>query len=115
MLFGDFLHPLEEIRTTIARLSAIPVRGHLLQVLDPAEALLPYSGRIRFRGVEADGEMLIPQVEGIRDAYTEALAAQQAGLASLCRAAGWGFATHRTDAPPGSALLALYTALAGIK
>ena len=115
VLFGDFLHPLEEIRTTIARLSAIPVRGHLLQVLDPAEALLPYSGRVRFRGVEADGEILIPQVEGIRDAYTEALAAQQAGLAALCRAAGWGFATHRTDAPPGSALLALYTALAGIK
>ena len=114
VLFGDFLHPLEEIRTTIARLSAIPVRGHLLQVLDPAEALLPYSGRIRFRGVEADGEMLVPQVEGIRDAYAEALAAQQAGLASLCRAAGWGFATHRTDAPPGTALLALYTALAGI-
>jgi uncharacterized protein (DUF58 family) len=114
VLFGDFLHPLEEIRTTIARLSAIPVRGHLLQVLDPAEALLPYSGRIRFRGVEGDGEMLVPQVEGIRGAYAEALAAQQAGLASLCRAAGWGFATHRTDAPPGTALLALYTALAGI-
>ncbi len=114
VLFGDFLHPLEEIRATIARLSAIPVRGHLLQVLDPAEALLPYSGRVKFRGVEADGEMLVPQVEGIRDAYAQALAAQQAGLAALCRAAGWGFATHRTDSPPGSALLALYTALAGI-
>ena len=114
VLFGDFLHPLEETRATIARLSGIPVRGHLLQVLDPAEALLPYSGRVKFRGVEADGEMLVPQVEGIREAYAEALAAQQAGLAALCRAAGWGFATHRTDAPPGSALLALYTALAGI-
>ena len=114
VLFGDFLHPLAETHATIARLSAIPVRGHLLQVLDPAEALLPYTGRIRFRGVEADGEMLVPQVEGIRDAYAEALAAQQAGLAALCRAAGWGFATHRTDAPPGAALLGLYTALAGV-
>ena len=114
VLFGDFLHPLEDVRAIIARLSAIPVRGHLLQVLDPAEALLPYSGRVRFRGVEADGEMLVPQVDGIRDAYAQALAAQQAGLAALCRAAGWGFATHRTDSPPGSALLALYTALAGI-
>ncbi len=98
----------------VARLAAIPVRGHLLQVLDPAEALLPYTGRVRFRGVEADGELLIPRVEGIREAYAEALAAQQAGLAALCRAAGWGFATHRTDVPPGAALLALYTALAGI-
>lgn len=114
VLFGDFLHPLEETRATIARLAAIPVRGHLLQVLDPAEALLPYSGRVKFRGVEADGELLIPQVEGIRDAYAQALAAQQAGLAALCRAAGWGFAMHRTDSPPGTALLALYTALSGI-
>ena len=114
VLFGDFLQPLDDVRATISRLSAIPVRGHVLQVLDPAEALLPYAGRVKFRGVEADGEMLVPQVEGVREAYAEALAAQQAGMAALCRAAGWGFATHRTDAPPASALLALYIALAGI-
>ncbi len=114
VLIGDFLQPLDEVRGVVARLAGIPVRGHLLQILDPAEALLPYAGRVRFRGVEADGDMVVPQVEGIRAAYAEALAAQQAGLGALCRAAGWGFATHRTDAPPGAALLALYTALSGI-
>ncbi len=114
VLIGDFLQPLDDVRATVARLAGIPVRGHLLQVLDPAEALLPYTGRVRFRGLEADGDMVVPQVEGIRGAYADALAAQQAGLAQLCRAAGWGFATHRTDAPPGAALLALYTALSGI-
>ncbi len=114
VLIGDFLQPLEDIRASIDALAGIPVRGHLLQVLDPAEALLPYSGRVRFRGVEADGETLVPQVEGIRDAYAAALAAQQDGLKALCRAAGWGFATHRTDAPPERALLGLYTALSGV-
>ncbi len=114
VLIGDFLQPLEETQRVIARLAALPVRGHMLQVLDPAEALLPYSGRVRFRGVEADGDTLVPQVEGIRDAYAAALAAQQAGLGALCRAAGWGFGVHRTDAPPGSALLGLYTALSGV-
>ncbi len=114
VLIGDFLQPLEEIQQTVARIASIPVRGQLLQVLDPAEALLPYTGRVRFRGVEADGDMLVPQVEGIRDAYATALANQQTGLAALCRAAGWGFATHRTDAPASAALLGLYTALAGI-
>ncbi len=113
VLIGDFLSPLAEIQALVARFAAIPVRGHLLQVLDPAEALLPYSGRSRFRGLEADGEMLIPRVEGIREAYAKALATQQAGLADLCRAAGWSFATHHTDAPPGAALLGLYTALSG--
>ncbi|MEJ1976763.1 MAG: DUF58 domain-containing protein [Acetobacteraceae bacterium] len=113
VLIGDFLSPLTDIQAVVARLAAIPVGGQLLQVLDPAEALLPYSGRVRFRGLEADGETLIPRVEGIREAYAEALAAQQAGLAALCRAAGWGFATHRTDAPASAALLGLYTALSG--
>lgn len=113
VLIGDFLAPLDRVQATIARFAAIPVRGHLLQVLDPAEALLPYSGRVRFRGMEGDGDTLIPQVEGVRDAYAEALAHQQAGLAAMCQAAGWGFGVHRTDAPAGAALLPLYTALSG--
>ena len=66
VLFGDFLSPLEEIQATIGRLAAIPVSGHLLQVLDPAEADLPYSGRIRFRGLEREADTLIPRVEGVR-------------------------------------------------
>ncbi len=113
VLIGDFLGPLDSMQTMIARLAAIPVRGHLLLVLDPAEALLPYSGRVRFRGMEGDGDMLIPQVEGIRSAYADALAAQQGALAAMCRAAGWGFGVHRTDQPAGAALLPLYIALSG--
>ena len=113
VLFGDFLSPLPEIHAALAQLAATPVSGHLVQILDPAEALLPYSGRVRFRGVGRQLEALIPRVEGVREAYAEALAAHQAGLAALCTAAGFGFAVHRTDRPPESALLTLYTALAG--
>ena len=111
VLIGDFLAPLEEIQAEIGRLSAIPVSGTLLQVLDPAEVELPYSGRVRFRGVEHDGDTLIPRVESVRTAYAARLTAQQAGLAAICGAAGFSFATHRTDQPPEAALLGLYTAL----
>ena len=79
--------------------------GHLLQVLDPAEAMLPYAGRIRFRGLEREGDTLIPRVEGVRDEYGRRLQAQQEGLAAICAAAGFGFAIHRTDHPPEAALL----------
>ena len=72
VLFGDFLSPLEEIQAAIGQLAAIPVSGYLLQVLDPAEADLPYSGRIRFRGLEREGDTLIPRVEGVRDEYAGA-------------------------------------------
>ncbi|HSU05571.1 MAG TPA: DUF58 domain-containing protein [Acetobacteraceae bacterium] len=112
VLFGDFLSPLPEIQAVVARFAGIPVTGTLLQVLDPAEDLLPYAGRIRFRGLEREGETLIPRVEGIRDAYTARLRAQQDGLRALCAAAGFGFAIHRTDHSPEAALLGLYTAMA---
>jgi uncharacterized protein (DUF58 family) len=112
VLIGDFLAPLETIQTAIGRMAAIPLRGHLLQVLDPAEALLPYEGRIRFEGMRREAGTLISRVEGVRAEYAERLAAQQDGLQAICRAAGWGFSVHRTDHPAEAALLGLYTALA---
>jgi uncharacterized protein (DUF58 family) len=112
VLIGDFLAPLPEIQAKIAGLSALPVRGHVLQVLDPAEETLPYSGRVRFEGVAGAEEALVPRVEGVRALYAERLAAHRAGLSALCGAAGWTFATHRTDQPPEAALMALWLALA---
>ncbi len=116
VLIGDLLGPLADIQAAVGRLAAVPVTGHVLQVLDPAEVLLPYSGRVRFEGLrhglEGGLHTLIPRVEDVRAAYAQRLAGQQAGLAAICAAAGFGFSTHRTDHPPEAALLALYTALA---
>jgi uncharacterized protein (DUF58 family) len=112
VLIGDLLAPLDRIQGTIARLAAVPLSGTVLQVLDPAEVLLPYEGRVRFFGIGSGPSTLIPRVEDVRAQYAERLAAQQRGLAAICAAAGWGFAVHRTDHPPEAALLALYEALA---
>ena len=111
VLFGDFLSPLPEIQAVVGRLAAVPVTGYLLQILDPAETLLPYTGRIRFRGLEREGDTLIPRVETVRDEYARRLKAQQDGLSAICTAAGFGFGIHRTDHPPEAALLTLYAAL----
>lgn len=112
VLIGDFLSPLEDVRAMVARLAARPVGGQVLQVLDPAESLLPYAGRVRFHGLEREGETLIPRVESVRERYSQRLQAQQRGLAEICTAAGFGFSAHRSDQPPETALLGLYTALA---
>jgi uncharacterized protein (DUF58 family) len=112
VLFSDFLSPLDEIKALIGRFAAVPVTGYLLQILDPAETALPYRGRVRFRGLESDGDALIPRVEAVREAYAERLRMQQEGLASICTTAGFGFGVHRTDHPPEMALLTLYQALA---
>ena len=114
VLIGDLLGPLDDIHAAIARLSAQSITGQVLQVLDPAEVGLPYTGRVRFEGMGAQRHMLVPRVEGVRDAYAARLQAQQDGIAAICAAAGWGFTTHRTDHSPEQALLGLYTALAPV-
>jgi uncharacterized protein (DUF58 family) len=111
VLFSDFLAPIDQIHATISRLAAIPATASLLQILDPAEVALPYSGRIRFRGLEREGETLIPRVENVREAYAARLTAQQDAIRGLCIAAGFGFSIHHTDHPAEAALLSLYTSL----
>ena len=47
----------------------------------------------------------------VRPEYRAVMAGHHRGLETLVRAAGWTFATHRTDRPPETALLALYEVL----
>lgn len=112
-LIGDFLMPLDEMHDLLAGYAASGVRGHLLQVLDPAEESLPYDGRVRFEGMEREGNLVVARVEAVREQYQARLAGHQAGLAALVRGHGWSLATHRTDRPPHQALLALYGMMSG--
>jgi len=111
VLVGDFLSPLEDIAQTIDGFAHRGVRGHLVQVLDPAEERLPYDGRILFDGPEAEGEVLISHVESLRGDYHRELEAHRAGLEAITRRFGWSVITHRTDQSPERALMALYLQL----
>ncbi len=112
-LFGDWLAPLEDIALALGRLSRGGVRGHLVQILDPAEASLPFSGRVVFEGPEAEGDVLFGRTESIREAYVEAFQAHHRGLKALARSAGFGLLMHATDRPLQPSLLALWLALSG--
>jgi uncharacterized protein (DUF58 family) len=111
VLLGDFLDPLEDVDRRVAAFAGRGVRGHLLQLLDPAERTLPFRGRVRFAGLERESEELVPRVEAVREQYLDRLQAQHEGLETIARHAGWSFTTHRTDHPAQAALLALYMAL----
>jgi uncharacterized protein (DUF58 family) len=111
VLVSDFLSPVEALEPLVRGFAQRSIHGHLLQVLDPAEESLPFSGRVRFLGVEGEGETLLSRVETVRDAYIGRLQAHRAALAALARAAGWSFSTTRTDRPPQAALLSLYLRL----
>jgi uncharacterized protein (DUF58 family) len=113
VLAGDFLSPIDALRPRVEHFAMRGVKGHLLQILDPAEEDLPFRGRTRFEGVEDDLALNVGRAEDLRESYHRALRAHRATLADLARHYGWSFATHRTDHPPQGALLALYAALAG--
>ncbi|MGE5515302.1 MAG: DUF58 domain-containing protein [Bacteroidota bacterium] len=111
ILVSDFLMPLPELAACLRALAAEGGGGHLVQVLDPAEESLPYDGRVRFTGLEDEGEMLVRRAEDVRAAYGRKLAAHRDGLAALARSLGWSFTTHHTDQPPQVPLLALHARL----
>jgi uncharacterized protein (DUF58 family) len=115
VIISDFLSPIEEFHALIERFASRDVRGHLLQVLDPAEVAMPFLGRVRFRGMEREGELLMSRVESIRDQYLAKLDAHREELRTLARHAGWSFSTHVTNAPGAPALLSLYQWLAADK
>ena len=110
--FSDFLAPLDEIESLVRGYAGMGVFGHLVQVLDPAEEELPFTGHVRFAGLEGEGTHLVRRVEAVRTAYAHRLQAQREGLARIAQASGWTLHHHRTDNPPQTLLLSLYLAMA---
>ncbi len=112
LLVGDFMDGPGAVEPLFRRLAESGVRGHILQVLDPAEIDLPMQGRRRFLGLEGEGELLVRRVGGLRAAYRERLEAHNEALRRSAARLGWTLLRHRTDTPPVSVLLALAGQLA---
>ncbi|MGO1118757.1 DUF58 domain-containing protein [Rhodovibrionaceae bacterium A322] len=109
--FSDFLSPLEEIEGRLRDYAKQGLNGLLVQILDPAEASLPYRGRIRFEDLRGETGWLLSRTERVRESYLQRLALQQEGLETLARKIGWTLVTFRSDHAPKAALLSLYSAL----
>jgi uncharacterized protein (DUF58 family) len=114
VLVSDWLDPLEHIEKIVRHYASAGVRGHIVQVLDPAEEDLPFNGHVKFEGLETEGQHTIRRVEAVRTAYGARLAAQREGLQRLARPADWTVHLHRTDRPPQTVLMALYLAMADL-
>ena len=114
VMISDFFTPLDDLKARLRGFAGLGVRGHLLQVLDPAEEDLPFDGRVRFDDIErADSHALIGNVESVRSRYQQRFRAHVDGVADVGKALGWTIARHRTENPAEPALLGLYNALAG--
>ena len=113
ILFSDFLDPIREIRERIETLASGGVTGHVVQVLDPAEETLPYSGRTEFVGIEGDERWIAERAETLRPAYIAKLKDHRAELIEMTQRLGWSFLVHHTDRPASEPLLSLIVRLQG--
>jgi uncharacterized protein (DUF58 family) len=108
LLLSDFWSPISEFRRTIGQLAANGARGHVVQVVDPAEETFPYAGRVEFIEPEGFGSITAGRAETWRNDYQKLLANHRAALRAECDHFGWSFTVHRTDRGPTELLFALH-------
>ncbi|WP_421694103.1 DUF58 domain-containing protein [Aestuariivirga sp.] len=113
VLTGDFLETPQDIARALTPMAEAGVKGHLVQVTDPAEETLPYHGRVEFHEMAGPAKFLASKTEMLREAYVQKLAEHRSRLRELCRSIGWSFIVHRTDESPTRALLALHALISG--
>jgi len=115
LLFSDFLESIPEMVARFEEIAAQGVRGHLIEIVDPAEETLPYAGRTEFAASEGRDRMIAGRAETLREDYQERLKRHRTDLAAAAQRLGWSFLVHHTDRPPEEAVLSVYSRLAGVE
>jgi uncharacterized protein (DUF58 family) len=108
VLLSDLWSDIGEVRRMIAQLSGSGARGHVVQIVDPAEETFPYWGRIEFIEPEGGGRITAGRAETWRSDYTARVARHRAEIRGETDRLGWSFIIHRTDRPASELLLALH-------
>ena len=108
VVVSDFWSPMAQLRATFAQLSASGSHGHAVQIVDPAEEVFPYSGRVEFIEPEGAGSIVAGRAEAWKGEYEARLAAHRAAIRAETDKLGWSFTIHRTDRPATELLLGLH-------
>ncbi|MGO9487153.1 MAG: DUF58 domain-containing protein [Rhodomicrobium sp.] len=114
-IFSDFLEPPEGLAAAFSAIARQGVRGHIVQVLDPAEESLPYQGRVEFFDEETEVRFIAERAESLRDSYRQKLSAHKAAIAFHAGGLGWTPFLHHTNRPAVEALLPLHMHLSGLE
>src|ERR1700675_373732 len=109
VMLSDLWAPIDEVRSTVAQLSATGARGHVVQIVDPAEESFPYSGRVEFIEPEGAGSVTAGRAETWRNDYQGIVARHRAAIRAETDLRAWSFAIHRTDRPASELLLVLHS------
>lgn len=113
VLYSDFLDPVEETLERFAPLAQRAVRGHVVEIADPAEENFPYIGRTEFSDPETGVKLTAGRAELLRDDYRRLYLARREHLSSALQRMGWTYTLHHTDRLASEALSALHIKLSG--
>lgn len=108
VVLSDLWSPIGEVRRMIAQLSANGAHGHLVQIVDPAEEVFPYSGRVEFIEPEGAGAITAGRAETWRNDYEARLARHRDEITAETARLAWSFTIHRTDRSASELLLRLH-------
>src|ERR1700722_7309679 len=108
VLLSDFWSDVADIRRTIAQLSGGGARGHVVQIVDPAEETFPYSGRVEFVEPEGGGRITAGRAQTWRADYEARVRRHRSEIRAETDRLFWSFIIHRTDRPASELLLALH-------
>lgn len=108
IVISDFLFPTENLENIIGSMAAKGIKGHLLQIYDPAENNFPFSGRVRFDGLENEGSLTFGRAENIQAEFTRLISNHRNSVSTIAQSLGWTCTNHGTDQRPETGLFALY-------
>ena len=108
VLVSDLWSDFAEVRQTLTQLSGSGARGHVVQVVDPAEETFPFWGRIEFVEPEGGGRVTAGRAQVWRAEYQERVHRHRAQIRAETDRLAWSFIIHRTDYPVPELLLALH-------
>lgn len=113
VLLSDLWSNIADVRRTITQLAGSGARGHVVQIVDPAEETFPYWGRVEFVEPEGGGRITAGRAQTWRSDYATRVARHRAEIRSETDRLGWSFTIHRTDRPATELLLALHARIGG--
>jgi uncharacterized protein (DUF58 family) len=108
VLLSDLWSDIGDIRRTLTQLASNGARGHVVQIVDPAEETFPYWGRVEFIEPETGNHITAGRAESWRNDYIARVARHRDEIKSETDRLGFSFAIHRTDRPASELLLALH-------
>ncbi|UJW74324.1 DUF58 domain-containing protein [Rhizobium sp. SL42] len=114
VLIGDFLDDADRVMERITPLARRGLRGHVVEIADPAEETFPYTGRTEFTDPETGEKLVSGRAESLGEDYRRAYIARRESISDQLRRMGWSFVHNRTDRLASEALVAIHMHLSGM-